>query len=102
MLLYAAEKFTVYRMTRSAPAPAATHRERRAHHKAALRREIMDVAAELFGTEGYENVSMRKIAQRIGYTPMAIYLHFKDKNDLLDCICEEAFIQLYRSLERTL
>jgi AcrR family transcriptional regulator len=77
-----------------------TPRERRSAEKAALRREIMDVAAELFGTEGYENVSMRKIAQRIGYTPMTIYLYFKDKNDLLDCICEEAFTQLYRALER--
>jgi AcrR family transcriptional regulator len=60
----------------------------------------MDAAAGLFGTEGYENVSMRKIAQRIGYTPMAIYLYFKDKNDVLDCICEEAFTQFYRALYR--
>jgi AcrR family transcriptional regulator len=79
---------------------AITSQERRSAEKAALRRQIMEAAAELFGTAGYENVSMRKIAQRIGYTPMAIYLYFKDKNDLLDCICEEAFLQLYRSLER--
>lgn len=78
-----------------------TPRERRTAQKAALRREIMDAAAELFGAEGYENVSMRKIAQRIGYTPMAIYLYFKDKNELLDCICGEGFTQLYQSLERT-
>ncbi|HEX4210376.1 MAG TPA: TetR/AcrR family transcriptional regulator [Candidatus Binataceae bacterium] len=87
-------------MVQTAQKPAITSRERRTAQKAALRREIMDAAAELFGTEGYENVSMRKIAQRIGYTPMAIYLYFKDKNELLDCICEEAFTQLYRSLER--
>jgi AcrR family transcriptional regulator len=87
-------------MRRSELVPAFTSQERRAAEKAALRRQIMDAAAELFGTEGYENVSMRKIARRIGYTPMAIYLYFKDKNDLLDCICEEAFAQLYRSLER--
>jgi AcrR family transcriptional regulator len=77
-----------------------TSQDRRTAEKAALRRQIMEAAAELFGTAGYENVSMRKIAQRIGYTPMAIYLYFKDKNDLLDCICEEAFLQLYRLLER--
>src|SRR5580658_9940350 len=90
-------------MVRVVPKPTKlviTPSERRTAQKAALRREIMDAAAELFGTEGYENVSMRKIAQRIGYTPMAIYLYFKDKNDLLDCICEEAFAQLYRSLDR--
>jgi len=87
-------------MRRSSVVQPFTSRERRDAEKAALRRQIMDAAAELFSTEGYENVSMRKIAQRIGYTPMAIYLYFKDKNDLLDCICEEAFAQLYRSLER--
>ncbi|MGA2410082.1 MAG: TetR/AcrR family transcriptional regulator [Candidatus Binataceae bacterium] len=89
-------------MRRAAPEPAFTHHERRARQKAELRREIMDAAAELFGSEGYENVSMRKIALRIGYTPMAIYLYFKDKNDLLDCICEEVFIHLYHALERTM
>ncbi len=60
----------------------------------------MNAAAELFAAEGYGAVSMRKIAQRIGYTPMSIYLHFNDKADLLDCICEQAFADLYRRHER--
>ncbi|MBV8118394.1 MAG: helix-turn-helix transcriptional regulator [Alphaproteobacteria bacterium] len=60
----------------------------------------MNAAAELFAAEGYASVSMRKIAKRIGYTPMSIYLHFKDKADLLDCICEQAFADLYRRHER--
>jgi AcrR family transcriptional regulator len=86
--------------TKSSNLEPITPQERRATEKAALRRQIMDAAAELFGIQGYESVSMRKIARRIGYTPMAIYLYFKDKNDILDCICEEAFTRLYRSLER--
>ncbi len=56
-----------------------------------LRREILDAARELFVAEGYQNVSLRKIANRIGYTPMSIYLHFDDKAEILDCICEETF-----------
>ncbi len=56
-----------------------------------LRREILDAARELFVAEGYRSVSLRKIACRIGYTPMSIYLHFRDKADILDCICEETF-----------
>ena len=56
----------------------------------------MNAAAELFAAEGYDSVSMRKIAKRIGYTPMSIYLHFEDKADLLDCVCEQAFSELYR------
>jgi AcrR family transcriptional regulator len=74
---------------------APEQRERRKLPKAALREEIMNAAAELFAAEGYESASMRKIARRIGYTPMSIYLHFKDKADLLDCICEQAFAELY-------
>src|SRR5713226_4666029 len=50
-----------------------------------LGEQIMNAAAELFAVEGYGSVSMREIAQRIGYTPMSIYLYFKDKADLLDC-----------------
>jgi AcrR family transcriptional regulator len=75
-------------------------RERRKLPKAALREQIMNAAAEVFAAEGYASVSMRKIAKRIGYTPMSIYLHFKDKADLLDCICEQAFADLYRRHER--
>jgi AcrR family transcriptional regulator len=92
--------YTLYTMPQLAENNALEYRERRKLRKAALREEIMNAAAELFAAEGYESVSMRKIAQRIGYTPMSIYLHFKDKADLLDCICEQAFADLYRRHER--
>jgi AcrR family transcriptional regulator len=90
----------VYSMSQPAETGAVQPRPRRKLSKAELREEIMHAAAELFAAEGYASVSMRKIAQRIGYTPMSIYLHLKDKADLLDCICEEAFTDLYRRHER--
>lgn len=62
--------------------------------KTDLRREILDAAREMFVAEGYQNVSMRKIADKIGYSPTSIYLYFKDKSDLLHQICEESFAQL--------
>jgi len=65
-----------------------------------VRRKIMDEAAALFAAEGYDSVSMRKVALRVGYTPMTLYLYFKDKAELLDCLCEEAFEDLYRRHER--
>ncbi|NJM54334.1 MAG: TetR/AcrR family transcriptional regulator [Blastocatellia bacterium] len=68
--------------------------ERRERQKENLRQEILDVAREMFATEGYESVSMRKIADKIEYSPTTIYLYFKDKNDLLYQICEETFAQL--------
>jgi AcrR family transcriptional regulator len=66
--------------------------------KTDLRREILDAAREMFVAEGYQNVSMRKIADKIGYSATSIYLHFKDKNDLLNQICEETFVRLAQNI----
>lgn len=70
--------------------------ERRAREKKELRQEILDAARDLFVREGFENVSMRKIAEKIEYSPTTIYLYFQDKAELLDCICEETLGRLVR------
>lgn len=44
---------------------------------------ILDVARELFAAEGYEAVTMKRIADRLGITPTAIYFHFADKATLI-------------------
>jgi AcrR family transcriptional regulator len=75
-------------------------RRGRADHKESVRRVILDAARELFVCEGYGSVSLRKIARRIGYTPMAIYVHFRDKSEILDCICEESFACFRANAER--
>jgi len=59
-----------------------------------LRQEIIDAAREIFVAEGYDHLSMRRVAEKIGYSPTAIYLHFRDKTELLREVCEEAFIKL--------
>lgn len=64
-----------------------------------LRQEILDAARELFVKEGYENVSMRRIAEKIEYSPTTIYLYFDDKASLLLAICEETFAKLAKKLE---
>lgn len=69
-------------------------KERREREKENLRQDILDVAREMFATEGYESVSMRKIADKIEYSATTIYLYFKDKNELLYQICEETFAHL--------
>jgi AcrR family transcriptional regulator len=58
-------------------------KERRDREKRELRDKILDAARELFASEGYDSVTMRRIADRIEYSPTAIYLHFKDKSELL-------------------
>ena len=75
-------------------------KERKERQKENLRQEILDAASEMFAVEGYANVSMRKIAERIEYSPTTIYLYFKDKNDLLMQICEETFAMLYAKMQR--
>ena len=74
-------------------------KERRAREKEQLRRQILSAARELFVNEGYENVSMRKIANKIEYSPTTIYLYFKDKAALLDSVCKETLLDLLNTLE---
>ena len=74
-------------------------KERRAREKEQLRRQILSAARALFVNEGYENVSMRKIAEKIEYSPTTIYLYFKDKADLLDSVCKETLLNLLNTLE---
>ena len=72
---------------------------RRARQKALLRQEIIDAARDILVREGYEQLSMRKVAERIEYSPTAIYLHFDDKRDLVFHVCEETFERLVKELE---
>jgi AcrR family transcriptional regulator len=74
-------------------------KQRREREKKELRQEILDAARELFVQEGYENVSMRRIAEKIEYSPTTIYLYFDDKVSLLYAICEETFARLAKRME---
>ena len=62
-------------------------RERRDREREEIRTRILDAARELFATEGYEAVTMRRIADRIEYSATAIYFHFRDKEALLQELC---------------
>jgi AcrR family transcriptional regulator len=73
--------------------------ERKHKWREELRRKILSAARELFVTEGYEKVSMRKIARKIEYSPTTIYHHFRDKAELLDCVCRESQLGLLRTVE---
>lgn len=64
-------------------------KQKRIKHKEEFRAEILAVARGLFLTEGYDKFSMRKLADRIDYSPTTIYLYFKNKDELLFAICEE-------------
>jgi AcrR family transcriptional regulator len=63
-------------------------KERREREREEIRTRILDAARELFANEGVESVTMRRIADRIEYSPTAIYFHFKDKEALLAELCD--------------
>lgn len=69
-------------------------KERRERERQDVRQRIMDAARELFVEHGIEAVSMRRIAERIEYSPTAIYAHFADKDDLLRELCQADFLSL--------
>ena len=60
-----------------------------------LRDEILDATTDLLLETGHEkSVSIRSVAQRVGVTPPSIYLHFSDKDTLLDAVCARYFERL--------
>lgn len=56
---------------------------RRGRPRGSTRERILDVALELFTTQGYEQTSLREIAARLGVTKAALYFHFERKEDIL-------------------
>jgi AcrR family transcriptional regulator len=69
-------------------------KERQDRERLAVRQAILDAARDLFISEGYRNVSIRKIAERIEYSPAAIYSYFPSKDDIFFALAEEGFRRL--------
>jgi AcrR family transcriptional regulator len=66
-----------------------------------LRDEILDAATELLLETGHAKaVSIRAVAQRVGVTPPSIYLHFADKDALLDAVCARYFEKLDEEMQQ--
>src|SRR5262245_66289109 len=69
-------------------------KERQERDREAVRRAILDAARELFVAEGYRNVSIRKIAEKVEYSPAALYSYFPSKDDLFFALAAEGFRKL--------
>src|ERR1700745_454850 len=74
--------------------------ERREREKQELRQQILDTARARFAAEGYEAVTMRKIADAIERSATAIYLYFKDKNELINELCHADFRALAHEFQK--
>jgi AcrR family transcriptional regulator len=70
--------------------------ERREREKKRMRTLILGAAMMLFLKNGFEKVTIRRIAEKIEYSPATIYLHFKDKDEILYALHSEGFETLYK------
>jgi AcrR family transcriptional regulator len=59
------------------------------------RAEILEAAERIFVAEGYEGATIRKIADEVGVSSTALYMHFQDKGCILIEICERTLRLLY-------
>lgn len=52
------------------------------------KKEILDIAEELFTTKGYDNTSTTDILERVGIARGTLYYHFKSKEEILDALID--------------
>jgi AcrR family transcriptional regulator len=69
-------------------------KERKKRDAGKMRSRILKAAMQLYVKGGYENVTMRRIAAKIEYSPGTIYLYFKDKKDIMLQLCYQGFERL--------
>jgi AcrR family transcriptional regulator len=74
-------------------------KERQQRDRDRIHQAILTAARDLFVTDGYRNVSMRKVADRIEYSPAAIYSYFPSKDDIFFALAEEGFRLLAQHLQ---
>jgi AcrR family transcriptional regulator len=60
--------------------------------------KIATAARRLLDREGAEAVTMRRVAEAVGITPMAVYRHYADRAGLLNALANQGFEELARRL----
>jgi AcrR family transcriptional regulator len=74
--------------------------ERRQLDKAIIRKKIIDAASEILVQDGYENLSIRKIASKIEYSPGIIYHYFKDKAEIMAFVLDEGYGNILKCISK--
>src|SRR5271155_1747077 len=65
--------------------------ERKEKQKLEIRKLILDASIKLFSDEDFGNVTIRKIADLIEYSPTTVYLYFKDKDEIYSALHDIGF-----------
>ncbi len=58
------------------------------------REEILRAAERIFVADGYEGATIRKMAEEVGVSSTCLYMHFRDKDQILLEICTAAMEEL--------
>lgn len=74
-------------------------RVRHDEEKAAMRNMILEAATQIILADGYENLSMRKLAAAIGYSPTTIYIYYKDKHAIVHDISMQLYEEMFAQLQ---
>jgi AcrR family transcriptional regulator len=74
--------------------------DRKEREKQEMRELILRAAKEMFLSDGYEKTSIRKIADKIEYSPTTIYLYFKDKSEIFHALMEIGFSKMLVEFEK--
>jgi len=69
-------------------------KQRREREKQEVRQGILTAAREIARQEGWQSVTIRKVAERIEYSPPTIYEYFENKEDILVELVREGFRQM--------
>lgn len=73
-------------------------RERRQRERDVLRRAILDTAREIATAEGWSAVTIRRVAEKIEYSPPVIYEHFSSKEQIVVELMRRGFRELLEEM----
>ena len=73
---------------------------RRKRERSEVRLKVLDAARELFASGGEDAVTLRRVGERIEYSATTIYLHFSNKEALIQEMCQEDFVAYSRVLQQ--
>lgn len=74
---------------------------RRKREIEAMRELIISATKEIIAMEGFENISIRKIANKIEYSPSIIYHYFKDKDEILNSVMKSGYMKIVSAVTKS-
>lgn len=77
-------------------------RARQEQEKENMRKMILEATVKIIISEGYEKLSMRKIAEEIDYSPTTIYIYYKDKAQIISDISSRIYREIVGNVKKVL